>query len=451
MARINDTIKKEKEKVKEKRIRKDGDPNEWGPFFGHVGGCLLYTFIYALLGANFIIYASLTKDKKDDFSKKLNEYFRIDNAYYNCIGDEECTKVYDEIPYKYYERIPEDYNQKGMIERMFYLFFPSYTPVEQNCDANKNGGDTAVNGTAAPPTVAAADGATTADGAAPPADGAAPPADGTAPPADGTAPPADGTAPAADGAAPPADGAAPPTADGTAPPTTGGRKLRKPSKTPIMKGGAGLVVRKDIMKVDKYESLYFFQKIYIDIKNWLIESIAGSYYGERSFMHYLFYNFTPNNEEDSSTMKTFKMAFYPFISMFVIFCSYFAGFAHCVYQSMLSNVIYSIIFFMLIFGLAMFVGATQFAELTIKLLIAPAVNYRKEVIKLISEQPQLLIFVFCTLVISGAFNYLDSEICFAMSGFYFCYALYTFYYFLSERYPELKISKLMGMGMSETK
>jgi hypothetical protein len=148
-------------------------------------------------------------------------------------------------------------------------------------------------------------------------------------------------------------------------------------------------------------------------------------------------------------MKTFKMAFYPFISMFVIFCSYFAGFAHCVYQSMLSNVIYSIIFFMLIFGLAMFVGATQFAELTMKLLIAPAVNYRKEVIKLISEQPQLLIFVFCTLVISGAFNYLDSEICFAMSGFYFCYALYTFYYFLSERYPELKLSKLMGM--SETK
>ena len=101
---------------------------------------------------------------------------------------------------------------------------------------------------------------------------------------------------------------------------------------------------------------------------------------------------------------------------------------------------------MLIFFLAMFVGATQFGELTIKLLIAPAVNYRKEVIKLISEQPQLLIFVFCTLVISGAFNYLDSEICFAMSGFYFCYALYTFYYFLSERFPELKFSKLMGMS-----
>ena len=436
MARIDDKINN---KVKEKRIRKDGDPNEWGPFFTYVASCLFYTFIYALLGANFIIYASLTKDKKDDFSKKLNEYFRIDNAYYNCIGDEECTKVYDEIPYKYYDRIPEDYNQKGMIERMFYLFFPSYTPVEQNCDTDKNeGGENApANGTAP-----AADGTAPATG-----DGSAP-ADGTAPAEDGTAPAADGTAPAADGTAPAADGAA-------APATTGGKKLRKLQKmpkmpkTPIMKGGVGLVVRKDVMKAEKYESLYFLQKIYIDLKNWLIESVAGSYYGARAFMHYLIYNFTPNDEEDSSTMKTFKMAFYPFISMFVIFSSYFAGFAHCVYQSMLSNVIYSIIFFMLIFFLAMFVGATQFGELTIKLLIAPAVNYRKEVIKLISEQPQLLIFVFCTLVISGAFNYLDSEICFAMSGFYFCYAIYTFYYFLSERFPELKISKLMGM--SETK
>ena len=131
MVRTDD--KKEKiEKIK--KIRKDGDPNDWASFSVHVGFSLLYTLIYGLLGANLIIYTFLTKDKKenDEFSKEINEYFRIDKEYYNCIGintNDECPKVYDEIPYKYYDRLPENYKSKGFLMLLFYLFFPAYAPV----------------------------------------------------------------------------------------------------------------------------------------------------------------------------------------------------------------------------------------------------------------------------------------------------------------------------------
>jgi hypothetical protein len=467
MARID--IKKDKNNGKEKVVikkRKDGDPNDWAGFTVHIGICLLYTLIYGLLGANFIIYASLTKDKKEDdeYSRKLNKYFRVDKEYYNCIGasDDDCTKVYDEIPYRYYDRIPEDYTQQGLITRMLYLFFPNYTPVQPNETVDEGAhthGAAAANGQGAP----AANGQAPADGKAP-ADGqAAPAADGQAAPA------ADGQAPAADGqAAPAADGQAAPEASTSeastseastseaapASETKGGSIIkmrnRKQQIRNKMSGGGGLIDRKEIMKIEKYDSLYFFQKIYIDLKNWLIESIAGSYQGERTAMHQLIYLFTPeNNEVETSTTKTIKMAFYPFISLFVIFSSYFMGFAHCAYQLLLNNVIYSVIFFIGAFFMCMFVGATQFAELTIKLLFGPPMTYSKEIFTRISEQPQLLILVFSTMAISGAFDYLDSEICFAMTGFYFLYAIYSFYYFVSEKFPQFKISNILGISERE--
>ena len=98
-----------------------------------------------------------------------------------------------------------------------------------------------------------------------------------------------------------------------------------------------------------------------------------------------------------------------------------------------------------VFFMAMFVGATQFAELTIKLIFGPPMSYSKEIFTRISEQPQLLILIFSTLVIMGSYNYLESEICLAMSGFYFFYALYTFYYFVTEKYPQFKISNILGI------
>ena len=96
--------------------------------------------------------------------------------------------------------------------------------------------------------------------------------------------------------------------------------------------------------------------------------------------------------------------------------------------------------------MAMFVGGTQFAELSIKLLFSPLISHSKDVFTRISKQPQLLILIFSTLVIMGSFDYLDSEICFAMSGFYFCYALYTFYYFVTEQFPQFKISNMLGIS-----
>ena len=397
-------VRTDDKKEKIKKFRKDGDPNDWASFTVHVGFCLFYTMIYGLLGANLIIYTFLTKDKKenDEFSKKLNEYFRIDKEYYNCIGNtDECPKVYDEIPYKFYDRIPETYNQQGLMSRMFYLFFPSYSPVQQSCQVN---GDGIGNGAEADENGNGAVGDGIGNGNQ-----------------------------VGDGAEVKVD-------------TAGGSIMRKRQRGGKMSGGAGLVDRKPVMPVDKYDSLYMIQKIYIDIKNWLIESIAGSYIGERSVMHQLLYMFTPGDKDiESSTAKTFKMAVYPLISMFIIFSSYFVGFAHCIYQLFLNNVIYSIVLFMGVFFMAMFVGATQFAELTFKLLISPLISDSKGVFMRISEQPQLLILIFSTLVIMGSFEYLDSEICFAMSGFYFCYALYSFYYFVSEKFPQFKISNILGI------
>jgi hypothetical protein len=445
MVRTDD--KKEKiEKIK--KIRKDGDPNDWASFSAHVGFSLLYTLIYGLLGANLIIYTFLTKDKKDndEFSKKINEYFRIDKEYYNCIGintNDECPKVYDEIPYKYHDRLPENYKSQGFMMLLFYLFFPAYAPVAA-----------AVSGAQA---VSGAVSGEPADGGAPasasaPADVAPAPAPVEGATASTDVAPATASTDVATATAS-TDVA---TADG-APAVSGGSIIRKRqslrrTRGSKMSGGAGLIGRKDIMPLDKYESLYMIQKIYIEIKNWLIESIAGSYLGERSVMHQLLYMFTPDEKDvESSTTKTFKMAFYPLISMLIIFSSYFVGFAHCVYQAFLNNVIYSIILFMGVFFMAMFVGATQFAELTFKLLISPLISDSKEVFTRISEQPQLLILIFSTLVIMGSFDYLDSEICFAMSGFYFCYALYTFYYFVSEKFPQFKISNMIGISDDDAK
>ena len=58
-----------------------------------------------------------------------------------------------------------------------------------------------------------------------------------------------------------------------------------------------------------------------------------------------------------------------------------------------------------VFFMAMFVGGTQFAELSIKLLFGPLMSDSKEIFTRISEQPQLLILIFSTMVIMGSFDY----------------------------------------------
>jgi len=449
MVRTDDKKEKKEKIEKIKKIRKDGDPNDWASFSVHVGFSLLYTLIYGILGANLIIYTYLTTDKKNNFSEKLNYYFRIDKEYYNCISNtnDECKKVYDEIPYKFYDRIPETYNQQGLMSRMFYLFFPSYSPVQQSCseaqgDGNGNGAQGDGNGAEGDGNGAEGDGAE-GDGNVAEGDGAeGEVAQGEV--AQGEVAQGDGNVAEVKVAEAEVKVAEVKVA--------GGSRIRKRQSLRRTRGGKmsgndELVDRKDVMPIEKYDSLWMIQKIYIDIKNWLIESIAGSYLGERSVMHQLLYMFTPDEKDvESSTTKTFKMAFYPLISMFIIFSSYFIGFTYCIYQMFLNNVIYSIFFFMGVFFMAMFVGGTQFAELSIKLLFGPLMSNSKEVFKRISEQPQLLILIFSTLVIMGSFDYLDSEICFAMSGFYFCYALYTFYYFVSEKFPQFKILNMIGIS-----
>ena len=61
---------------KTKKIE-DNTENDWEAFGYSCLNNLIMTILYGLIGANFIFYTALTKDKKKGISKKLNEYFKI--------------------------------------------------------------------------------------------------------------------------------------------------------------------------------------------------------------------------------------------------------------------------------------------------------------------------------------------------------------------------------------
>jgi hypothetical protein len=107
--------------------------------------------------------------------------------------------------------------------------------------------------------------------------------------------------------------------------------------------------------------------------------------------------------------------------------SFFIGLGHFIMRCFMNNIILSIIFFMMIFVMGIFIGAGHTLEYAVKLLFSPLAGSSGEIVKSIASQHRLLRLVFCVLSLSSANFYLIPETFYAMTAFYVCFEAYSFW------------------------
>ena len=151
--------------------------------------------------------------------------------------------------------------------------------------------------------------------------------------------------------------------------------------------------KKPISRNEYEDNWWFYERWYLSIKNWLILSIAKTYYTERIGLHKLYSNFSPKKMGNN----TIKMFLGNLITIPIIVFSYFIGFGNFIFQCFLNNIIYSLVFFLLILIIGIFIGFGQLFEFLIKLIGSPVISSGKEIMNLIGSQEQLMIFIFSML------------------------------------------------------
>ena len=447
-----------KEDKNKKEEKKPNTENDWEGFGYACLNNLIITLVYGLIGANFIFYVALkTQDrtnlkKKNGEPQKLNEFFRADNEYYNCLAnseDKDCKTSCNNIPYAYYDELDMKDVAKHTLWNRVTGMIPfvggggedkaSISIVSANDPAAVAPAVPSADAAAVPSADAAA--VSSADAAAPSADAAAvPSADAAAPSADVAAvPSADAAAvPSADVAAvPSADVAAVPSADAAVPAPA---PTQEQGQSEVKTGGGGgsdpdfdedcsdtpeekCTPRKGPIDVS---DMWVVGIWYVIIKDWFIESIAKTYQSERDKLHSLYGSFTSKKNCGFRGNDTVKMIVGPIITSILIAFSFFIGFINFFVQSAINNPILFIIFLIipLVTTLGVFIGISQLIELLIKALISPLLSSSTEILNTISAHPLVLIFVFGALTVSSAYTYLVNEISIPMT---ICWGVFTLY------------------------
>ena len=166
---------------------------------------------------------------------------------------------------------------------------------------------------------------------------------------------------------------------------------------------------------------------YTLIKDWLIESIARTYYTERDKLHSMYGSFTSKKNCGIRSNDTFKMIIGPILSCLIISFSFLIGFFNFFVQSAINNPIFFIVFLIIpiVPILATFIGIEQMFEFLGKFLISPLFDSSTEILNTMSSHSQILILVFTILTISSAYTYLTNEISVPMTVFGAVFSIYT--------------------------
>jgi hypothetical protein len=415
-----------KEDKNKKEEKKPNTENDWEGFGYACIRNFIITMVYALIGANFLFYIGLkkqdNKNKKDtNYKKKLNEYFRLDNEYYHCLRDPEdnelrCTNTLNITPYKYYTHKKQDETGGGDINLL-----EESASASASASADK---DIKIDSDAAP-VVAPVDAPVVAPVDAPVVDAAPVDAPVVAPV----------DAPVVDAA--PVDAA--PVVE-----------VAPVDAAPVVevKGGGeekGALYddedcdeteKEKLKKIVIHESdnswfSYFLSFFDFGIFNFLIKSIANTYYSERKLLHTIYSKFC--RKESNSTLHMFIGVI---ITIILFAFTFIIGFFNFFIQTFLLAfkdgkwITYIICLILLITPIAIIIGIEQLFEFLIKMLISPLIEVesRKDIFNIISSEQQLLIFVFSVLTISSAFTHLTNEISVPMTICYGLFLSYNLYY-----------------------
>ena len=542
-----------KEDKNKKEEKKPNTENDWEGFGYACLNNLIITLVYGLIGANFIFYVALkTVDrtnlkKKNGQPQKLNEYFRVDNEYYNCLANQEdksCKTSCNNIPYAFYDEIDVKDVAKHTLWNRVTGMIPfvgggkdGVSAIEVVKDApndvaqapngagqvqapngagqeqtpNDAGQVQAPNGASNPQAPASNDEVPSGEASAQAPNGevssgdlskAAAPSSETAQAPLGAgqeqAPNGVGQEQAPNDAgkeqAPndagqeqaPNDAGQVQSPNGAAPitKTTGGalspdeinknielaRKLQQDDiqKLKLKQDEAALAASKqtsdtskaDTSKADTSTSkagagtdtdfdedcsevseekctprkgpidvsnMWVVGIWYTLIKDWLIESIARTYYTERDKLHSMYGSFTSKKNCGIRSNDTFKMIIGPILSCLIISFSFLIGFFNFFVQSAINNPIFFVVFLIIpiVPILATFIGIEQMFEFLGKFLISPLFDSSTEILNTMSSHSQILILVFTILTISSAYTYLTNEISVPMTVFGAVFSIYT--------------------------
>lgn len=437
-----------KDDKNKKEEKKPNTENDWEGFGYACLNNFIITLVYGLIGANFIFYVALkTQDrtnlkKKNGAPQKLNEFFRVDNEYYNCLGDpedKECKTSCNNIPYSFYDEI----DMKDVAKHTMWNRVTGMIPFVGG-NEDKNGSISIVDAQAPQ---------------APQAPAAQAPAQVPASPTEGQAPAVEGQAPASptegQSQAPAVEGQAPATAttEGQAPVAEAQAAAQAPHTeaqapaTEEKKQEGGNVTVSDNDKDPDFDTdcsdtpeekclprkgpidvsnMWVIGIWYVMIKDWFLESIARTYYTERNMLHSLYGSFTSKKNCGFRGNDTVKMIIGPIITTFIIAFTFLIGFFNYFVQSCLNNPIFFIAFLIIPFVpiLGSLIGLQQLVEFLVKFLISPLFTSSTEIFNTISAHPLVLIFVFGALTVSSAYTYLVNEISIPMT---ICWGIFTIY------------------------
>ena len=382
-------------KKEDKNKKEDKKPNTENDWVGFGYACIInfgITMVYALIGANFLFYIGLKKEdnkNKNDtnYKKKLNEYFRLDNEYYHCLRDPEdnelrCTNTLNITPYKYYTHKKQDETGGGYINLL----------EEESASAS------VVEPVVAPvvePVVSPVVSPVVEPVVAPVVEPVVEVKDVTVAPA-------------------------------PAPATT------------VKVGGEALYEDYDETEKEKLKKIvihesdnswfsYFLSFFDLGIFNFLIKSIANTYYSERKLLHTLYSKFC--RKESNSTLHMFIGVI---ITIILFAFTFIIGFFNFFIQTFLLAfkdgkwITYIICLILFITPIAIIIGIEQLFEFLIKMFISPSIEQesRKDICNIISSEQQFLIFLFSILTISSAFTHLTNEISVSMT---ICYGFFLLY------------------------